>query len=71
MSIWTWLWIAWGVAFFAIEIPAWLRSRTGTLSDTIRGWARVRGGQWTWRRWALLAFLVWLLGHLAFGWGPN
>lgn len=36
MSVWTWAWIAWGIAFLAIEIPAARNRRRGdTLSEHI------------------------------------
>ncbi len=71
MNVWTigWLVIA-GIAAAWEGLAIW-RSRTGTLSDTIRIWAGVRGLRWTWRRWLLLAVMVWLLLHLVFGLGPN
>lgn len=58
MSVWTWLWIAWGVAFLAIEIPAAVNRRKGdTLSEEIRKLP-----------WVVRALaLVLLTAHLLFG----
>jgi len=71
MSIWVIGWWVLAGLFAAWEGLALWKSRTGTLSDTLRIWAGVRGLRWTWRRWFLLAFMVWLTGHLCFGWWPN
>jgi hypothetical protein len=71
VSPWMIAWLAMGGYFLLVEALALFRSRTGTLSDTIRIWVGARGGHWTWRRWALLAFMVWLTGHLCFGWWPS
>lgn len=72
MDLWTTLWIAWGALFVVIEGAALYRARDqargGTLSEFVWSWAGVRSPHWTWRRWLLLAFLSWLLVHLAFGW---
>lgn len=70
MDVYTPLWILWGLLFLLIEGSA-LRgiwARGGTLSELVWAWAGVRGGHWTWKRWALLGGLVWLLLHLVFGW---
>lgn len=42
MDVWTWAWVAWIAAFFAIEIPAVRNDTKGdTLSEHIRYWFRV------------------------------
>lgn len=76
MSPYTLAWLIWGFAFVLLEGAALLDVHRpgGTLSETIWRWARVRGkngGGWTWRRWFLLVFLAWLLGHLVWGWWPS
>lgn len=72
MSGWTIAWLVWIAAFGVVEGLA-LANRTpgDTLSEHVWKWFGVRGrngGGWTWKRYALLAFLVWLLGHLTLGW---
>ena len=75
MSIWTVLWLAWGAAFLAIELPAAFNRRPGdTLSEHVWAWFHVHDRRptaltWTLRA-VLLAFLAWLLVHLAFGIWP-
>lgn len=78
MSVWTWAWIGWGIAFLALEIPAAVFTKgRGTLSWTIWRWVThpfdAKGktaAAWAGRA-VLLAFLAWLAGHLAFGlWSP-
>ena len=57
---WVWLWIAWGVLFFAIEIPAILNRDSGdTLSEHV--WGLINLGSFFW--FAVAAVLVWLLYH--------
>jgi len=73
--IYTVLWIAWGVAFAAIEGAALLDRRPGgTLSEHVWAWFHIkdqRPTRFTWiLRGVLLAGLIWLTGHLAFGWWP-
>lgn len=69
MSIWTAAWIAWGLMFCAVEGVALANKTEGdTLSEHVWRWFGVtgkNGGGWTWKRYVLLAFLVWLTGHLA------
>ncbi len=74
--IWTILWLLWIAAFFAIEIPALLaKDPDASLSDHIKDWFHVRDKRPTALTWVLrgvlLAFLVWLTGHLEFGWWPS
>jgi hypothetical protein len=68
VSIWVIGWWVLAGIFAVWEGLAFFRSRTGTLSDTIRIWAGVRGLRWTWRRWALLVSLVVLTLHLVWAW---
>jgi hypothetical protein len=73
MSGYTIAWVIWGLAFFAIELPALIWGRTAnTLSGHVWDVFRVRDRRPTALTWALrgalLAALVWLTGHLAFGW---
>lgn len=70
MTVFTWLWIAWGAAFLVIEGVALVNKQPGdTLSEHVWRWFRIKGKSpsWTAARFGLLAFLVWLTGHLAFG----
>ena len=71
--IYTILWIAWGALFFAIEGAALLSRQPGTtLSEHIWAWFHVRDQRPTRITWvlrgALLAGLLLLTCHLAFGW---
>lgn len=68
MSIWVIGWWVLAGLFAVWEGLALFLSRTGTLSDTLRIWAGVRGLRWTWRRWALLLSLIVLTLHLVWAW---
>jgi hypothetical protein len=66
-------WIAWLAAFALVEGKALLsRTPDSTFSEHVWDWFRVRDSRPTgWvlvARSVLLLFLVWLAGHLAFGW---
>lgn len=67
----TWTWIAWFAIFVVTEGIA-LRNRTpgDTLSEHVWKWFKVREQprSFTFGRFVLLAGLIWLAGHLAFGW---
>lgn len=75
MSVWTWLWIGWGLIFAVIEGMALFNSKPGdTLSE--HGWAWLGYGSregrqpsgWTrLRRFLILAFLAWLVAHFITG----
>jgi hypothetical protein len=65
-SLYAALWIGWLTLFCVIEGSAFIMHRYDlTLSDFV--W-RFEGLGWTAGRYAVAAFLVWLAGHLAFGW---
>jgi len=67
----TWIWIAWGGIFAVTEGIALRNKKTGdTLSEHVWKWFKVKEQpkRFTAGRFALLAGLVWLTGHLAFGW---
>jgi len=68
VSIWVIGWWVLAGLFAVWEGLALFLSRTGTLSDTLRIWAGVRGLRWTWRRWALLLSLIVLTLHLVWAW---
>lgn len=62
------LWLAWITAFAAIEFTA---LGTGHPDDTLSWFtwrAEQLGPAWTFFRFFLAAFLVWLSLHLVFGW---
>lgn len=70
MTGWQWYWLAWILGGFAVpETIALIRNSKGTLSDTVWEWFGVMKGvpisQWSVQHFALLAFLIWLLGHIA------
>lgn len=78
MSVFTWLWIGWGLAFAVIEGVALANSRAGdTLSEHVWAWLGVRRGRawpertprWTLRvaRSVVLSGLLWLALHFATG----
>lgn len=62
------LWIL--VGFMVPESIALWRGKGETLSDTIWKWFGVKEGisltHWTVLHFFLLAFMIWLLGHMAF-----
>jgi hypothetical protein len=69
----TTFWIIWLLAFLPVEIWALItKSRGDTFSEHVWHWFKVmddRPTAWTWLwRVPLLVFLVWLTGHLVFGW---
>jgi len=70
MSGWTWLWLAWLLAFAVIEGAALANCTEGdTLSETVWHWASIRGkGTW-WRvrRLLLVSLLAWLCLHFLSG----
>lgn len=70
---WTIAWLLWLAAFAAIEGAALTRVKANaTFSQHVWAWFHVRDPRPTGRTWVLravlLAFLIWLTGHLAFGW---
>lgn len=70
MDPFTALWIVWLVMFGAIEGAALANKRKGdTLSEHTWRWFSIRGkGKgWRARRFALLAFLAWLVAHFLSG----
>ncbi|WP_169317119.1 hypothetical protein [Actinacidiphila oryziradicis] len=71
MTRWQWYWAAWLVIGFLLpETWALLTGSRNTLSDTVWSWFGVREGvpiwQWNVLHLVLFAFMVWLLGHMAF-----
>ena len=74
-GVWPWLWAAWFLLFFAIEIPA-LRNDQG--GDTLTEQVQFLGG---WSPWLFVAgfliFLGWLTSHFIgrnsriWRWGPE
>jgi hypothetical protein len=71
MSVFTILWILWGVFFLVVELIALKRAPGGTLSETIWRWAAVKGYRWPHlvhlRRVVLALFMVELTIHFASG----
>ena len=69
---WQIYWGTWIVAGFVIpETWALVSRKPNTLSDTVWHWFGVHQGvpiwHWSVLHLALLAFVVWLAGHFAFG----
>jgi hypothetical protein len=63
-------WLIWILQFVAIEGVALCNKQPGdTLSEHVWDWASIRGkgAGWRARRFALLAFLCWLLLHFLSG----
>jgi hypothetical protein len=62
------LWLLWIIAFLIIELSAlWSGNYQYTLSEWV--WKLERLGRgWSFARYFVAAFCVWLAGHLVFGW---
>ncbi|MBT8200506.1 MAG: hypothetical protein KJO36_08305 [Acidimicrobiia bacterium] len=70
MSPYTVAWLAWIGFFFAIEVPAILDRRPGgTLSEHVWDWFAIKSKPTGYRsrRFVLVAFLAWLVGHFLTG----
>lgn len=70
LRMWHAYWLLWiGVGFVVPETIALITGK-GTLSDTIWRWFGVKDGisitHWTVLHFFLLAFMVWLFGHMVF-----
>lgn len=67
MTPWTWLWLAWIVSFFAIEVPA-IRNdiKNDTLSEHVRLWFRTdtKLGRTLWL-FVSGSFAAWFIVHIA------
>ena len=67
MSLFSWLWIAWGLAFVAIEVTALTRKdrpeELRTLTANVRWLVSGAGGWHVAARVLLLAVLAWLPAH--------
>lgn len=62
------LWIAWLVAFLVIEFSALLQGRPEwTLSEYVWRVEKL-GATWTFLRYFVAVFCLWLFFHMAFGW---
>jgi hypothetical protein len=73
MNVMTYFWLAWIVMFLSLEIYGLVTNLRGdTFSETVWRWFRVMDTRPTTLTWILrsilVVFLVWLTGHLAFGW---
>lgn len=71
MTRWQVYWALWLVVGFLVpETWTLVTNPKNTLSDTVWSWASVKTGmpiwQWNVLHIALLLFMVWLLGHMAF-----
>ena len=75
MTIYTVLWLLWGVYFLVVEGFALYKSKPGaTLSAHVWAWfgtdSKSRGSKTGWarlRKFTLLAFLAWLVVHFMTG----
>jgi hypothetical protein len=66
VSTYAYLWIGWIVAFLAIEFSALAVNAKYTLSDFVWRFEDL-GAPWTFARYFIAAFLVWLALHMVFG----
>ena len=67
MTVWTALWIAWGLMFAVVEAAALVNDKRGdTLSEHLRLWFRTdtRPGRTVWLV-VSGGFLTWFLLHIA------
>ena len=74
MTVFSWLWIAWGVLFMIIEGVAIVRKERGdTLSELVWAWFQLRGRKDDKKPWQVIlrivfmAFWCWLTVHFLFG----
>ena len=62
------MWIAWLVTFLVIELSAlWSGHAEWTLSEYVWRLERL-GSAWTFLRYFIAAFCLWLFLHMTFGW---
>lgn len=67
-NVYATLWILWLVVFLAIELTAlWTGKPQYTLSEYVWRLERL-GTAWTFLRYFIAAFCLWLFLHMAFGW---
>lgn len=67
-SIYGVLWLVWILSFFAIELSAlWTGHNAYTLSAFTWRLEKL-GGTWTFVRYFVAAFCLWLSAHLILGW---
>lgn len=71
MTFFRWYWLVWLVIGFGVmETYGLIWNPQATLSETVWNWFGVMKnqpiGQWSVEHYLLLAFVVWLAGHLAF-----
>lgn len=67
---WSYLWLAWLLAFCVIEGIAIFDSQRGnTLSENVWAWFSIKGKgrAWRFRRFVLLSFMAWLTVHFVSG----
>lgn len=60
-------WVVWGLLFVGWEGLALFNGQEGdTLSETVWSWFDVDAHAWTYKRYALVAFMIWLSAHFIF-----
>jgi len=67
VTAWTWLWLAWGAMFVAIEGAALFNKTPGdTLSEHFRKWFHTdnKVGRWSWIV-VFGIFAAWFVTHIA------
>lgn len=74
MTIWSWLWIGWGVAFVIIEgLAIKNKARGDTLSEHVWAWFQLKGrkdGKKPWQvllRLGFICFWAWITLHFISG----
>jgi hypothetical protein len=73
---WAWFWLSWlGVAAVVEAVALIRKAPADTASEAVWRWLKVTPGKtparaavWSWRSFALGAFLLWLTLHFLLGW---
>ena len=67
-NVYATIWVAWIIMFFVVELSAlWSGHSEWTLSEFTWRIEKLKGA-WTFMRYVITAFCLWLSGHLVLGW---